>query len=200
MIDIQLKNPLILASGSPRRRELLDTLGLPYQVLVSDVEEDFPDDLNPESVPGLLAERKAKAILSLSPDSLVLAADTIVVAEGKILNKPANNQEAQEMLSMLSGKTHKVYTAFTLASAFKVETQTDLAEVTFKTLQPAEIQFYLETGKPFDKAGSYGIQEWIGLIAVEKITGSYFTVMGLPTHMVWSQIMKDYLIWNEKLT
>lgn len=197
MIDIKPKRPLILASGSPRRKELMSTLGFNFEILVSDVDEDFPEKHPAEEVPGLLSDRKARAILELRPEALVLAADTIVVSEGKILNKPGDSKEAAEMLKMLSGKTHNVVTAFTLASFEKVETITDQAAVIFKTLSPKEIDYYLAHGKPFDKAGAYGIQEWIGLIGVEKIFGSYFTVMGLPTHLVWNQLMKDYLVWSQ---
>lgn len=188
MNSIHLKKPLILASGSPRRRELMTTLGLPFQVLVSDVNESFPPQIPVRQVPAYLAEIKAEAVLSLKPDALILAADTVVVLGNEILNKPMNMEEARKMLRQLSGKIHEVHTAFCLMeSGFKV-TKTDLALVKFKDLSDWEIDFYIQAGKPLDKAGAYGIQEWIGLIAVEQMEGSYFTVMGLPTHLVWQEL------------
>lgn len=188
MNSIHLKKPLILASGSPRRRELMTTLGLPFQVLVSDVNESFPPQIPVRQVPAYLAEIKAEAVLSLKPDALILAADTVVVLGNEILNKPMNMEESRKMLRQLSGKIHEVHTAFCLMeSGFKV-TKTDLALVKFKDLSDWEIDFYIQAGKPLDKAGAYGIQEWIGLIAVEQMEGSYFTVMGLPTHLVWQEL------------
>lgn len=193
MTNFQTIIPLILASGSPRRKELMDTLGLLYTVQVSDVDEDFHEAEKPEKVPALLAERKAGVILSQNPNALVLAADTVVIADGKIMNKPLNMDEARIMLEILSGKVHQVVTSFTLASKRKSETISDTAQVTFKKLLPEEISYYIQHGNPFDKAGAYGIQEWIGLVAVERIDGSYFTVMGLPTHLVWNALLKDYI-------
>ncbi len=190
---MQTLKPLILASGSPRRKELMQTLGLPFGVLVSDAEENFPEDMEPDKVPALLSERKAREILKIRPDALILASDTVVVLEGRIMNKPYHFEEAREMLEALSGKVHSVYTAFTLLASDTCITATDRADVKFKTLSSREIDHYLENGKPLDKAGAYGIQEWIGLIAVEKIEGSFFTVMGLPTHLVWREISAGYL-------
>ena len=185
MPDFKLKKPLILASGSPRRRELMDTLGIPFSVLVSDVDESFPSSMAPALVPALLSERKAKAILAIRPDAQILAADTVVVLGGQILNKPVDLAEAEAMLHALSGKTHSVYSAFSVVDSDGLYTTTDRADVTFKSLTNSEIQYYLKNGSPLDKAGGYGIQEWIGLIAVSSIAGSYFTVMGLPVHLVW---------------
>ncbi len=185
---------MILASGSPRRKELMQTLGLPFSVLVSEVDESFPPEMDPEKVPALLSERKAHEILKIRPDALVLASDTVVILDGKIMNKPAHLEEAREMLEALSGKVHSVFTAFTLLTTDRKITLTDKAEVRFKGLNNKEIDYYLQFGKPTDKAGAYGIQEWIGLIAVEKINGSYFTVMGLPTHLVWKEISAGFLI------
>jgi len=181
--------PFVLASGSPRRKELLGTLGIPFDVYVSEVEEDFPQNLEPKNVPGLLSQRKANAVLSQMPGSLIIASDTVVVMNDTILNKPQHETEARLMLESLSGKTHLVYTAFTIANSEGFKTITDKSAVTFKALSSLEIDYYLKNGKPYDKAGAYGIQEWIGLIAVEKIEGSYFTVMGLPTHLVWKELL-----------
>ena len=190
---IQFNRPLILASGSPRRRELMQTLGLPFQVLVSDADESFPPGLQPVQVPALLSRRKAEAVFRLRPDALVLAADTVVDLGGTILNKPAHAEEARHMLGILSGQTHFVHSAYTLLSDKKVITRTDTASVRIRVLQEAEIGFYVASGRPFDKAGSYGIQDWIGLVAVEAIDGSFFTVMGLPTHRLWSDLAE----WEE---
>ena len=187
---MNLSKSLILASGSPRRRELLTTLGVPFEVLASDTDESFPSEMPVRDVPALLAKRKAEAVLALKPDALVLAADTVVVLENVILNKPLNEEEARKMLRQLSGQVHEVHTAFCLLSSDSKVTVTDVAFVTFKTLSDWEIEFYVASGKPMDKAGAYGIQEWIGLIAVERIEGSYFTVMGLPTHLVWEELMR----------
>jgi septum formation protein len=194
MTFTQTNKPLVLASGSPRRKELLTTLGLPFEVFVSDVDESFPESHTPKLVPALLSERKAAAVLKEKPDSLILASDTVVVLGNEILNKPIDKAEAKKMLLSLSGKTHFVYTAFTLKHAEGSLTITDRADVSFKWLSNNEIDYYINNGKPFDKAGAYGIQEWIGLIAVERIEGSYFTVMGLPTHLVWQELVKGGFI------
>lgn len=184
----KLKKPLILASGSPRRRELMTTLGFPFEVLVSDVDESFPSTMPVREVPAYLAEIKAEAVLKLRPEAMILAADTVVVLGNDILNKPIDKSEARHMLRRLSGQVHEVHTAFCLMdSQFKV-TATDVALVRFKDLNDREIDFYITSGKPLDKAGAYGIQEWIGLVAVGRIEGSYFTVMGLPTHLVWQEM------------
>lgn len=193
MTNFSLTHPLVLASGSPRRQELMKILGFPFDVLISDVEENFPPEMDPYLVPGLLSEKKAKAVLGLRPDALVLSADTVVIANGLILNKPIDHREARQMLTLLSGRTHDVVTAFTLSSCRQSETISDLARVTFKTLSESEIDYYLENGHPLDKAGAYGIQEWIGLIAVEKMEGSYFTVMGLPMHLVWNSLFQNFV-------
>ena len=190
---MQTLKPLILASGSPRRKELMDTLGLPFSVLVSDVDESFPLHMEPGKVPALLSLRKAGEVLKIRPDALVLASDTVVVLDGRIMNKPFHQEEAREMLEALSGRVHAVYTAFTLIASDTCITVTDRADVKFKTLSSREIDHYLENGKPLDKAGAYGIQEWIGLIAVERTDGSFFTVMGLPTHLVWAEISSGFL-------
>jgi len=186
---ILLPFPLVLASGSPRRKELLSILNQPFEVLVSDVDESFDPALSPIEVPGLLSDRKAGAVQSLRPDALILAADTVVELKGNILNKPLDKAEAREMLEGLSGTHHEVHSAYTLLFPGGKVSRTDTARVYFKKMDPSEITYYLENGKPFDKAGSYGIQEWIGLIGVEKLEGSYFTVMGLPTHLLWKDLM-----------
>jgi septum formation protein len=179
---------LVLASASPRRKDLLEGMGLAFEVFVSEAPEDFPEGTPAISVPEILAIRKAEAVQMLKPDCLILAADTVVEADGVILNKPANSEEALLMLERLSGKVHHVHTGYCLLSPGGMISGTDSTAVQFAALHAAEKHHYINSGKPFDKAGAYGIQEWIGLIGVERIEGSYFTVMGLPTHKIWESL------------
>jgi septum formation protein len=191
MINLGL-NKLILASGSPRRKELLSGLGIDFEIKVKDTNEDFPDDLDPSSVAGFLSKKKAEAFKQdLGNNEIILTADTVVILEGKILGKPADKTEAIAMLSALSGKTHLVTTAVTFLSNEKLQTYSDSAKVYFKNISSSEIEYYIDSFKPYDKAGAYGIQEWIGFVGVEKIEGSYFTVMGLPIHLVY-EVLKNW--------
>lgn len=184
---------LILASQSPRRKELLAGLGLDFEVRVKEVNEDFPVELPALEVAGYLAKKKADAyLLDLSNGEIVLTSDTVVVLDGVILGKPADASEAKVMLKALSGKSHRVVTGMCVASANKQETHSDIATVYFRNISEEEIDFYVENFQPFDKAGAYGIQEWIGFIGVEKIEGSFFTVMGLPLHLVY-QVLKTWI-------
>lgn len=188
---------LILASNSPRRKQLLSESGYKFEVMPTNIDEDFDSSLPFSQVPVLLAEKKAMALVNTLPANMVvLAADTIVHHEGTILNKPADAQEAYRMLSKLSDQTHEVVTGVAIADGSRVETFFDLAEVTFMSLTEAEIRLYIQLFHPFDKAGSYGAQDWIGLIGVEKINGSYFNVMGLPMHLVY-QKLKEFGVWPE---
>ncbi len=186
---ITLPHPFILASGSPRRKELLNIFQIPFEILVSDADESFDESVLPIELPAMLSERKARAVQEIRPDALILAADTVVDLHGKILNKPTDRQEAESMLKSLSGQIHAVHTSYCLVTPEQKIIRTDTAKVHFRTLSDQEIQWYLNEGKPMDKAGAYGIQEWIGLIAVDKLDGSYFTVMGLPTHLLWQDLM-----------
>lgn len=171
---------IILASGSPRRKELLTQMGLAFQVVVSDVNEGIDKDMPPEDQVYFISRRKAQAVAkTVGPDKLVIAADTIVALEGEVMGKPHSPQEAVAMLSRLSGKTHEVYTGFTLQRGDRVVTQTERTLVTFRPLTPAEIDAYVATGEPMDKAGAYGIQG-LGSMLVRGIQGDYFNVMGLP--------------------
>jgi septum formation protein len=179
---------LILASASPRRKELLEGMGMVFEVFVSEAPEDFPEGTPAVKVPEILAIRKAQAVQVHKPDCLILAADTVVEADGIILNKPADKEEAMLMLERLSGTSHHVHTGYCLLSPTAMISGTDSTTVKFAALQAAEQHRYINSGKPFDKAGAYGIQEWIGLIGVERIEGSYFTVMGLPTHKIWESL------------
>jgi len=180
---------LILASSSPRRKQLMQESGYQFEVLPADIDESFPEDLNFKQVPVYLAKRKSEALISqLSADCVVLAADTIVHFQGRILNKPADAREAFYMLNMLAGQTHEVVTGVAIAEGSHVEAFYDLTEVTFMPLSEAELRIYIERFHPFDKAGSYGAQDWIGLVGVQKINGSYFNVMGLPMHVVYERL------------
>ncbi|WP_114749367.1 Maf family nucleotide pyrophosphatase [Pleomorphovibrio marinus] len=182
-------NNLILASKSPRRKTLLEGLGVPFSVKTLPVDEDFPASMSLERVPEFLAEKKARVYQKeLMNDEVVLTADTVVIVEGKILNKPRDKEEAFNMLNMLSGRMHHVITGVCLASYQHLYSASDTTKVYFRQLEADEISFYVENYSPFDKAGAYGIQEWIGYIGVEKIEGSFYTVMGLPLHLVYKML------------
>lgn len=170
---------LILASSSPRRKELLAILQIPFEVKASDVDETFHSELAPHEVVINLAERKAKHVSKKDSSSIVIGADTIVVAAGEILGKPSNPTEAFEMLRKLSDSTHSVYTGVAIVSAARTTTFYEKTDVTFWELTDEEIHSYISTGEPFDKAGSYGIQGF-GSTLVKRISGDYFTVVGLP--------------------
>lgn len=186
-----LNHKLILASASPRRAQLLKDTGFEFEVRVSNVEEVFPNDLKSVEIPVFLSKLKTNALLgNAANDELFIAADTIVYLNGKVLNKPVNRDEASLMLQKLSGHKHEVITGVTLANLNKSTSFYDLTEVYFKKLSNSEIDFYIDNFKPFDKAGSYGIQEWIGMIGVEKINGSYYNVMGLPVHKLYEELHK----------
>ncbi len=178
---------LLLGSQSPRRQQLLSMLDIHFRVVHIDCDEHFPADLKRGAIPMYLATAKAQAYHErLDTDEILLTADTIVWVEkyGKMLGKPSCREEAQEMLRMLSGRTHQVYTGVRLTSLKQNYTFPCRTDVSFRKLQSAEIDYYVDTYKPFDKAGAYGIQEWIGATACTAIRGSYFNVMGLPTHEV----------------
>lgn len=169
-----------LASQSPRRKELLTLAGLSFEVLVSGCDENVPDGLSAEQTVQLLAEQKADAVVSLcKPQDIVLAADTVVVAQGNILGKPVNEEDACNMLRMLSGQTHTVMTGVCITGNGKRKSFVSKTDVTFYTLTEEEIKNYVATGDPMDKAGSYGIQSK-GVVLVEKISGDYSNVVGLP--------------------
>lgn len=188
---ITLKYPLILASQSPRRKELLSQVGYDFTVQVKPTLENYPESLNPYLVPAFLAEQKALEFKEEQKDNLILCADTIVLLEGKILNKPENKLQAYEMLSNLSDNVHEVVTAVCLTGPDGTIAKTDIAKVKFRSLDKSEIDYYIEIYKPYDKAGAYGIQEWIGMIGINQIEGSFYTIMGLPTHLVY-QMLKPF--------
>ena len=191
---------LILASNSPRRKELLAGLGIPYDVLVlQGIDESYPDDLPANEVAEYIARKKAKAYVNNNENnsslftlnsSLLLTADTIVVCDGEILGKPRDAEDACSMLRKLSGKTHQVYTGYCLQKGEKTVSGTVCSDVTFKELSDEEITHYVNEYKPFDKAGAYGIQEWIGYIGITGIRGSYYNVMGLPVQRIYEELKK----------
>jgi nucleoside triphosphate pyrophosphatase len=185
---MNFNRPLILASSSPRRQYLMKEAGFTFLVQSPDIDESFPSDLDIKAVPKYLAEKKAKVFETHITNEIVISSDTVVILKDKILNKPLDRKEAIEMLSNLSGHTHTVITAVCLLSKEKVDCFDDHTEVTFKNLSQEEIEYYVDTYKPFDKAGAYGAQDWIGLVAIERIHGSYFTVMGMPMHLVYRHL------------
>lgn len=190
---------LILASNSPRRKQLLAGLDLPFEVRVKDgIDETYPRDLLAEEVPVWISRRKAEAY-DIADGEVLITADTVVAVGGRILGKPASPKEAKQMLSSLSGRTHHVITGVTLRVRRKERGDADdyfsfnaVTEVTFTTLSREQIDYYVATYKPMDKAGAYGIQEWIGYVGVTGIQGSYYNVMGLPVQRL-SQALADFV-------
>ncbi|MGM9830767.1 MAG: Maf-like protein [Paludibacteraceae bacterium] len=176
---------LVLGSRSPRRRELLAGLDVPFEVADIDCDESFPAVLQAGDIPAYIARRKAEAYFpQLQAGDVLLTADTIVWVDGRMLGKPHDAADARRMLRLLSGKTHQVFTAVCLTTLERQETVVDTTDVTFKQLTDAEIDYYIDRYHPFDKAGAYGIQEWIGYVGVTAVSGSYFNVMGFPVHRV----------------
>lgn len=190
MIADQFSWDIILASKSPRRQNLLKDLGFNFEIITKDIEEIYPPELKKEEVAVFLSELKASAYKEdLNDKDLVLTSDTIVCLKDEIIGKPKDRSDAIEMLGKLSGNKHEVITAVTLLSKEKQTTFYDVTEVFFKDLSSEEIEYYINKYEPFDKAGSYGIQEWIGYIGIEKINGSYFNVMGLPVKRVYDELL-----------
>ena len=183
------KHPLILASSSPRRQFLLKEAGFVFTIDSPDIDESFPASMPHDQVPVYLAEKKARALSTKINDEIVIAADTVVILGDQILNKPASRDEAIQMLTLLSGATHRVITGVCLLSKAKFALFDDRTEVSFARLTVGEIEFYIDNYKPYDKAGSYGAQDWLGMVGIEKIHGSYFNVMGLPMHKVYQQLL-----------
>ncbi len=191
---INLRYPLILASKSPRRQQLLREAGFEFTIQTLSVNEDYPESMKVEEVPEFLARKKTEGLLHLSMENIILSADTIVVCNDRILGKPESSQEAYEMLTLLSGKSHRVYTGVCIANKNKCETIVEETEVKFKALNKEEIDYYIKHYAPLDKAGAYGIQEWIGLIGITGINGSYLNVVGLPVAQVYHMLRNFNLI------
>ncbi len=191
MLQNKLKGKnIILASKSPRRQQFLKDLNLDFSIELKEVEEIFPETLKGKKIVEFLARLKASAYTNLKEGDILITADTIVWSEGKMLGKPKSKEEAKQMIKSLSDKNHKVFSAICLKSAHKEVVFSATTKVYFKKMTNEEIDFYVEKYNPLDKAGSYGIQEWIGLIGIKKIKGSYFNVMGFPVHKFYKQILK----------
>lgn len=181
---------LLLASQSPRRKELLSSLGFDFEVVKIDCEEILPENIEIGEAAAYLSELKANAFRNLVNDEVLLTSDTVVAIDNQILGKPKDEADAKKMLQQLSGTTHQVYTGITIKTLSKTITETDVADVELDEISDEEIDFYIKNYKPFDKAGSYGIQEWLGMAKIKKLSGSYYTIMGLPTHLVY-KILKE---------
>ncbi len=189
-IMIQLRRPLLLASGSPRRKDILKQAGFTFEVKTKDIEEVYPSDIALETVPEYLARLKASAFETESKEQLILTSDTVVILENQILGKPRDADHAFEMLKSMSGKAHEVVSGVCIKYDNEIISFSDFSKVYFKQFTDDEVRFYIQHYKPFDKAGAYGIQEWIGMIGIEKIEGSFYNVMGLPIHLVYKELMK----------
>ena len=192
MLDNLEKYKVILASGSPRRRELMAGLAVNYEVrILPDVDESYPDTLQGEEIPLYIAKEKADAYIPMmQPDELIITADTIVWLDGKVLGKPRDREDALQMLRTMSGRTHEVFTGVCITTTDWQRSFTAQTEVRFATLSEDEIIYYVDNFKPMDKAGAYGVQEWIGFIGVENISGSYYNIMGLPVQRLYRELLK----------
>jgi septum formation protein len=190
-VDEINKYRIILASKSPRRRELLKELGIKFEVTFSDWHENFPSDLKGHEIAVYLAEEKAKSLRHiLHPGDIIITADTVVWCNGKVLDKPSDKQNAREIIREISCNTHDVITGVSLLSLNKQRSFFSSTKVTFTELTDEEIEFYISEFEPYDKAGAYGIQEWIGLAACSYIEGSYFNVMGLPVEQLYHELLQ----------
>ena len=194
IIDKLENHRLILASRSPRRQQMLRELGLKFDVVIKEYPEAFPDGLEGKSIAEYISRQKAVSFIGeLTENEIVITADTIVWCNNKLLGKPRDFSEAEYMLREISGNTHEVITAVTLLSLAREKTFSVSSHVTFDPLTPEEISFYISNYKPYDKAGAYGIQEWIGLIACSGIEGSYFNVVGLPVQKLYKEL-KSFIL------
>lgn len=190
MLENLNKYEIVLASNSPRRKELLQRMGVNFKVrTLFGIDESYPDSLRGEDIVCYISRNKAKAYQSsMAPNELLITADTIVYIDGEVMGKPKNAEQAKEMLHKLSGKTHQVITGVTIVTAKRTENFGVTSQVKFTNITDEEINFYVDNYLPFDKAGAYGIQEWIGIVAVEEIKGSYFNVVGLPVQRLYQKL------------
>jgi len=187
------KYRIILASRSPRRQQLLHEMGIRFNTVIREYEESYPDNLKGEAIATYLSELKAKGFKNeISVNEIVITADTIVWCNNEVLGKPSDAEDAKRMIRKLSGNTHEVITGVTLLSAAKEKTFSDTTKVTFEKLSEEEISYYIDNFKPYDKAGAYGIQEWIGVAACSRIEGSYFNVVGLPVQKLYNEL-KEFI-------
>lgn len=192
MLDNLKKYKVILASNSPRRKELLAGLGVDYEVrILPDVDESYPETLQGADIPLYIAKEKADAYVAMmQPGELMITADTIVWLDGKVLGKPRDKEDALQMLRTMSGRTHEVFTGVCITTTDWQRSFTAQTEVRFATLSEEEIAYYVDNFQPMDKAGAYGVQEWIGFIGVENISGSYYNIMGLPVQKLYRELLK----------
>ena len=192
MLDNLKKYKVILASNSPRRKELLAGLGVDYEVrTLPDVDESYPETLQGADIPLYIAKEKADAYVAMmQPGELMITADTIVWLDGKVLGKPRDREDALQMLRTMSGRTHEVFTGVCITTTDWQRSFTAQTEVRFATLSEEEIAYYVDNFQPMDKAGAYGVQEWIGLIGVVNISGSYYNIMGLPVQKLYRELLK----------
>ncbi len=190
ILSEQLKSyRIILASQSPRRQELLRDLGISFETVIRDYDETYPEGLSGEDIARYVSAAKAHSFKNeIGENDIVITADTIVWCNNKVLGKPVNQEDAIRMITMISGNIHEVITAVSLLSIEKIVTFYDTTKVRFDSLSPDEIRYYVERFKPYDKAGAYGIQEWIGLAACSYIEGSYFNVVGLPVQKLYNEL------------
>lgn len=188
--DFNLPYRLVLASNSPRRKELLSGLGFPFEVKVMpDISEDYPKEMPSCDVAAFLSRQKAEAYrATMRSDELIITADTVVIVDSEILGKPIDKADAWRMLQLLSDKKHQVVTGVSLTTMKKQISFSVTTDVCFKKLKDKEIEYYIENYKPYDKAGAYGVQEWIGYVGVTHLSGSYFNVMGLPIQRIWEEL------------
>ena len=192
LVGNQMMKKIILSSNSPRRKELLAGLDIPFEVKVlSGIDESYPEGLGVEEIPQYIAMEKAAAY-DIAEDEIVITADTVVVLGDAILGKPVDESDAKNMLRALSGNTHRVVTGVCITSADKQRKFSVVSEVTFKVLSDMEIDYYVNRYRPFDKAGAYGIQEWIGYVGVTSLKGSYFNVMGLPVQRIYEELIHEF--------
>jgi len=191
MLKEKLKNyTIILASGSPRRQHFFKELNLEFTIDVREVQETYPDTLKGADITNFLAQLKASAFTELSEKDILITSDTIVWMDNKAIGKPTDFNDAKQMLQRLSGRMHEVITSVCFTGKTFQKTVNDTTKVWFKNLSSEEIDYYLNNYQPYDKAGSYGIQEWIGYIGIDRLEGSYFNVMGLPTHLVYKTLLQ----------
>jgi len=190
--DMELPYKIILASNSPRRRELLGGLGIDFTVkVIGGIDESWPHELKGEDIPLYISREKAAPYkATIAPDELVITADTIVHVDGEVLGKPADEADAKRMLRMISGRWHEVMTGVTLMTAEREHSFAVTTKVKFCNLSDSEIDYYIKNYAPMDKAGAYGIQEWIGYVGVEAIEGSYFNVVGLPVQRLYRELIE----------
>lgn len=184
-------NKIILASQSPRRKQLLEWAEIPFEVIVKETDEDYPPGLHVEEIPVFIARKKADAVQhKIADGQAILAADTIVVLGENIIGKPVHREEAVSILYALSGETHKVITGVVIRKGDKEIAFADATEVKFHDLTVEQIEFYVDKYKPYDKAGAYAIQEWIGVVGIKSINGDFYNVMGLPVSRVFKELQK----------